>query len=115
METKKKKIGKFTKTAMKEAVELVMKGGSLRKVATLKNLSFQTLARYVKKAKEADNLQEVKMRPKYSVNKIFTETEEATLEQYIVKCSQMFYGLSTIDCLNLANETAVQNNKKNSC
>lgn len=109
---KKRKIGNFTESTMREAVELVLKGDSLRKVAELKKISFQTLARYVKKARETENIEEMHMCPNYSVNKIFTEAEEKSLEEYIINCSQMFYGLPVNDCRKLAYEMAVRNNKK---
>lgn len=101
MEPKKRKIGNCSEETMKEAVTLVMEGGSLRKVAASKDISFQTLARYVKKAKQVEDVNDIRMSPNYSVNKVFSVAEEASLEKYIIDCSRMFYGLAVIDCRKL--------------
>lgn len=111
MEPKKRKIGDCPDNTMREAVGLVLAGGSLRNVAALKNISFQTLARYVTKAKQAEDINDIRMSPNYSVNKIFSVAEEASLEKYIIDCSRMFYGLSVTDCRKLAFEMAIENSK----
>lgn len=41
---------------MKEVVNLVSEGESLRKVAALKDIPYQTLTRYVKKARYVDDI-----------------------------------------------------------
>lgn len=51
------------------------------------------------------------MSRKYSLKKIFSNEEEASLEDYITTCSKMFYGLSITDCRKLAYEMAVANEK----
>lgn len=112
MEAKKRKIGNWAEETMTEAVDLVREGGSLRKVAGLKGIPFQTLASYVKKAKDVDDISKIRMAPNYSVNKVFSSAEEDSLESYIIDCSRMFYGLSINDCRRLAYEMAIQNNKK---
>ena len=112
MDPKKRKIGNCAEETMKEAVNLVREGGSLRKVASLKDIPFQTLARYVNKARDVDDISQIRMSPNYSINKVFTSAEEDSLENYIISCSRMFYGLSVDDCRKLAYEMAIENKKK---
>lgn len=108
---RKTEIGTFSETVMREAVQLVLSGRSLRSVAVEKNLSFQTLGRYVKKQKEAPD-QIIRMVPNYSVNKVFNDQQEEELASYIITCSKMFYGLPVVDCCKLAYELAAKNHLK---
>ena len=62
--TRKTTMGTFEETAMREAVELVQQGMSLRKAAKAKAVAHQTLARYVKKQEQHPG-QEIRMRPNY--------------------------------------------------
>lgn len=52
------------------------------------------------------------MTPNYAVNKIFSTEQENILARYMVKCSQMFYGLPLIECRKLAYELATTNHLK---
>lgn len=72
-----------------------------------RNLNF----RYVKKQKQNPDTS-IRYTPNYEINKVFTSEQENTLAKYIIKCSQMFYGLPIIDCRKLAYELAIANNLK---
>ena len=52
---------------MREAVELLRQGMSLRKAGKAKAVAHQTLARYVNKQEQHPG-QEIRMRPNYSTN-----------------------------------------------
>lgn len=108
---RKTQIGSFTDACMREAVNRVLSGRSIRSVAKELNLSFQTLARYVTKQRLSPNDQ-LRMTPNYRVKQVFTDEEELTLVSYLVTCSNMFYGLPLLECRKLAYEVAVKNNKK---
>lgn len=105
-----KKIGRFSEQVMREAVILVVDHNkSIRRAAMEKGLAFQTLSRYVS-AYRRNNL--VRLCPNYTINKIFPKVVEDSLQNYIVTCSKMFYGLTLIDCRRLAYEVAIRNNLK---
>ncbi|KAJ8913928.1 hypothetical protein NQ315_005726 [Exocentrus adspersus] len=56
--------------------------------------------------------EETRMTPNYSVNKIFSNEEEDSLAEYILICSKMYYGMSTVEVRKLAYEMAANNNKR---
>lgn len=97
---------------MKEAVELVEKGTSLRVAADTKGVNYVTLSRYVKKKKNDDDtgVENTRMTPNYAVRKVFTSEQEKSLEEYLVTCSKMCYGLDTIETRRLAYQMAVHHN-----
>ncbi|XP_072392494.1 uncharacterized protein [Diabrotica undecimpunctata] len=102
-----RKIGRFSEDMMRQAVELVQGGTSIRQAARIKGVSFQTVHRYVKKYQQDEN---VCLCPNYKVKQIFTIEQENDLCEYIIKCSKMFYGLSREDTRKLSYEAAVYNN-----
>lgn len=102
-----KQIGRFSEALMKEAVQLVLEGISIREASRIKGLSFQTVHRYVKKVQQDPDC---RLCPNYKVRQIFGIEQENLLCEYIVMCSKMFYGLSRDDTRRLAYETALQNN-----
>ena len=83
--------GSFSGVQMENAIKAVNSGSSLREAAKNFNLKFQTLARYVKKHKEASGAP-VRLTPNYSCRRIFTDEQENDLKPYIIKCSKMCYG-----------------------
>lgn len=95
-EPSKKKLQKNNAETMREAVEEVMKGASLRTVGERMKIPFQTLHRYVKKQKGSET--PIRMTPNYEVNRIFTAEQEESQIQYIVTCAKMFYGLPLREC-----------------
>lgn len=102
-----RQIGRFSEDQMRQAIELVQGGTSIRQAARMKGLSFQTVHRYVKKIHQDEN---VRLCPNYKVKQIFTVEQENALSEYIINCSKMFYGLSRDDTRRLSYEAAVYNN-----
>lgn len=100
--------GLHSDTNMREAVDLVEGGMSLRVVADLKNVKCTTLHRYVQKKKEAaeGGGVPIPMTPNYAVRRIFSSELEVALEQYLVTCSKMCYGLDTVETRRLAYDMA---------
>lgn len=95
---------------MKEAIDLILDGKEIREVANNLNIPYTTLYRYYKKATKFPNkLQSVRLTPNYANKKIFNSAQEQILVDYIKKCSQMFYGLTTTDVRRLAYEMAKRN------
>ena len=104
--------GSFSDQNMREAVELVLNGASIRQVAKNRNFHHSTLARYVNQQKQSD-IPLARMAPNYSVRKVFSSDQENELVKYFVSCSQMFYGLQSInECRQIAYQMA-QINKIN--
>ncbi|KAJ8913088.1 hypothetical protein NQ315_006589 [Exocentrus adspersus] len=86
-------IGRFSENNMREAVQLVVQQNySLRAAAKQKNVSFQTLSRYVQKYKRDDNS---RMCPNTKLIRYFLNNTKSPC--IIVICSKMFYGL-TFEC-----------------
>lgn len=108
---RKSSKGLFLEDDMKAAVEMVMNGSSVRRAAELKNVSYVTLSRYVKKRKECDEdgKENMKYAPNYTVRRVFTLEQEETLKNYLIMCSKIFYGLPVEDCRRVAYEMAVIN------
>lgn len=101
-------IGRTPAEIMEAAVKLIIEEGmSIRQAAKIKDVKFQTLARYVKKFKENPLS---RMAPNYKVKQIFPTELEISLRDYIIKCAKLFYGLSLKDCRQLAYELAIKNN-----
>nr|CAH7758966.1 unnamed protein product [Callosobruchus chinensis] len=98
--------GTHSEASMREAVELVEGGMSLRTAAVLKNVKCTTLHRYVQKRKGAEAGVEIPMSPNYAVNKIFSNELEGALEEYLITCAKMCYGLDTVGTRRLAYDMA---------
>nr|CAH7753297.1 unnamed protein product [Callosobruchus chinensis] len=94
--------GLHSEASMREAVELVEGGMSLRTAAVLKNFKCTTLHRYVQKRKGAEAGVEIPMSPNYAVNKIISNELEGALEEYLITCAKMCYGLDTVGTRRLA-------------
>ncbi|XP_050506003.1 uncharacterized protein LOC126884188 [Diabrotica virgifera virgifera] len=94
---------------MKGAVADVLKHNfSLRIAAERSGIKHQTLARYVKKAKEA--LNDVLLhKPHYDTRRVLNNEQELLLKNYIIQCSKMCYGKSTKDVEQLAYELCLHN------
>lgn len=99
----------FSEEAMKQALSSVLKDNmSIRKSAQLHGVTKSRLCDYVKKAKEqgVDNIMLV---PSFRVRQVFTEDMEKNLASYLIKCSNMFYGLPPKEVRKLAFQFAMQN------
>lgn len=107
-----RKIGKTSADQMAGAIRLVIEEKmSIREAARETNIAFQTLHRYVKKAK-LNPEGNIRTNPHYDVRKIFTAKQEQDLAEYLEQCSAMAYGLSTKEVRKLAYEMALINNLK---
>ncbi|KAF2900550.1 hypothetical protein ILUMI_05637 [Ignelater luminosus] len=104
--------GLHSEANMREAIEPVERGISLRNAAELKNIKCTTLHCYVRKQKATGGGAEIRMNPNYAIQKIFSSELEDSLEQYLVTCSKMCYGLDTLATRRLAYEMANYHNLK---
>lgn len=104
-----RKKGAFSEDVMRQAVEMVLAGQSIKSAAKATGLSARTIDRYSKKQKHTDLV--IRMSPNYSVRKVFTDAEEELLVEYLINCSKMFNGLSRNEFRSLAYEMAVSNKK----
>ena len=95
---RKTRIGLHTEEQMRNAVQLVFYGQKIRSVAKTTRIPYTTLNRYYKKVQNNPNPENtVRLTPNYAVNKLFTDEQEQSIVDYVLKCSQMFYGLTTMD------------------
>lgn len=70
---------------------------------------FDFVFRYVKKTRAGENTD---YKANYSHKKVFSESEELMLSEYLLKTSGMFYGLTTLQFRRLACEFAIKNGIK---
>ena len=96
---------------MQEALDAVASGESSKKASERFGINFETLRRHSKK---------IKLDPKYyctsfsdacATRRVFTETEEQTLVEYLQKVARMGFPLEARTVRSLAYELAERNNK----
>lgn len=104
-----RKIGNHSEKTMLRAILLVRNGETIRKAAKECKLPYPTLRRYVRKYEKDENTNLV---PNYEVNSIFTSSQEKELKEYIIDCSNKFYGLTAKDTRRLAYQMAIMNDIK---
>ncbi|KAG5887165.1 hypothetical protein JTB14_002520 [Gonioctena quinquepunctata] len=96
--------------SMQSAIQDVMQGVlSYRKAADKYNLKLSTLESRVKKYKNSNDAEGSSNRTfdsKYTSFQAFSTEEEKLLNDYIIKCCKMHYGLTTIQARKLAYEYA---------
>lgn len=88
------------------AVKEVQCGAKILPTATKYEIPRSSLQRYLKLEqpfKNSDN--------KFVSRQIFTTHEETSLVEYLIKSSQLHYGLTNFNCRKLAYEYAVSMNK----
>lgn len=112
MRTYKRKTERanISKELIKQAVDEVFKGTSIRKAAKDNKIDRTTLSRYVNKLKanpESDVFKEYT-----NARQVFSVEQEKILKDYLIKISSIFYGLSPSDVRGLAYECAVKYNRK---
>ena len=87
---RKTHMGQSMHEAMMECVQLVLNDGKIiRKVAAEKGISKSVLSRYITKYNNNPTSQMV---PNYKHSQVFTTEEEHNLEEYLVRCSQIYHG-----------------------
>lgn len=102
----------FPETPLKQAVLAVVNGNlSIRKSAETYGVKKSTLYDYVKKYK-VQGIESVVLVPNFKIRQILSDEMESSLADYLVNCSNMFYGLSPKAVRRLAYEYAVQNSVK---
>lgn len=87
-------------------IQVINDNVSIRTVAKEKGVSKSVLARYVKKYKMDNNS---RMSPNYQHRCIFTIVNEQLIEDYLIKMSNMFYGLTHKNTRILAYDFAKAN------
>jgi len=113
--------GIFDASAMRQAVDEVIGGKSVRVVSKERGLKKSTLHRYVlARQKQAEGRNSYK--PNYDNARVFTDQQETMLADYCLTASRMHYGLPPKQCCKLAHDFAVANKvqvpvswHKNSC
>ena len=99
---------------MKEAFDLVIIDGlSIRNVAERKGPERNTLHTYLKKTKNYLEFIDLKMSPNYSRKKIFNQEKEKSVEDYLVKCWQINYGLTKVNVQRMVYKLVIKNKKNN--
>ncbi|CAG9769767.1 unnamed protein product [Ceutorhynchus assimilis] len=110
---RKTTIGLHTEQQMQNALRLISDGQKIRAVARTTHIPYTTLNRYLNKIRnnhDPDRI--IRLTPNYAVRKIFTDAQEKSIVDYVIKCSQMFYGLTIMDVRRLIYEVGVLNNIK---
>lgn len=99
----------FPPEAMRQAViDVIEHKMSIRQSANKNGVKKSRLCNYVKAAKEK-GLRNLSFAPNYKKSQIFETDMENALENYLLKCSSMFYGLTPKATRCLAYEYAQKN------
>lgn len=104
---------------MEQAVKSVVDDQkSIRSVCKESGISKTTLIRYIQKYKDSkkveaenDNKPTIRFTPNYTHKQVFSEEEEAMLEDYIIEAARIHHGLSLKMTRRLAYEFALFNQK----
>lgn len=105
-----RKVGAHSHEQMRDALQAIKDGTSIRKAAANYKIPFTTLQRYQAKQKTQDQL--ARLTPNYAVNQVFYCDHELILKEYYKNCAILFYGLSVTDCRQVAFEMAKTNHIK---
>ena len=109
---RKTERAKTPKENIEAAVQAVKSGMSIRKSATLNDVNYRTLTRYMKLMKGKESLADVHLGYKQT-RRVLNDTLEADLVQYVLKAAAIFYGITMPELRSLAYKLAVQNEVKN--
>ena len=109
---RKTERAKTPKENIEAAVQAVKSGMSIRKSATLNDVNYRTLTRYMKLMKGKESLADVHLGYKQT-RLVLNDTLEADLVQYVLKAAAIFYGITMPELRSLAYKLAVQNEVKN--
>jgi hypothetical protein len=97
-----------TEVYRKAAEEHPKDGTKIRALARKYNVCHVTLYRYITKLKAGNTSAVVGYR---CVNRVFTIDEEKNLQDYLIECSGVYFGLSPAEVRKLAYELAIKNGK----
>lgn len=101
--------------SMIKAIDDILENNlSLRKSAAKYGVNAQTLQSRIKKLRKTQDLdcENRVYESKFASQQVFTKTEEDLLNEYILSCSKMHYGLTCIQVRKLAYEFAKANDIK---
>ena len=97
-------------STMKAAIEMVREGCSVRHAADLLDIPKSTLHRYILTSREAGiELDSMNLKPRYNNRKVFSDTEEKELADYVIVASKHHHALTTKCTRTLAYDYAVKN------
>ncbi|KAK2724543.1 hypothetical protein QYM36_001145, partial [Artemia franciscana] len=112
MRTYKRKTenGTIPPEVIRQGVQKILEGGKFATVACEMHIPRSTLKRYTQKfltevGTSTNDVSEVPLEnfiPRYKTRKIFTAEEEKSLENYLIRASQLHHGLSTREVRKLA-------------
>ena len=106
---RKTDMGQITHDAIMECVLLVLnENRSIRKVAAEKGISKSVLCRYITKCKNDPTSRLV---PNYKHSQVYSAEEELTLEDYLIRSSEIYHGLTPTNFWHLAFQMAELNGK----
>ena len=109
---RKSNKGSFTEQTIKDAVDLVIIDGfSIQNVAERKALERKALDTYVKPTKNNLENLDLKRSLNYSCRKNFNQEKEKSIEDYLVKCSQINYELTKVNVQIIIYKLATKNNR----
>lgn len=91
---------------IERAIDDVHAGAQILPTAKKYEIPRSSLQRYLKLEGPLKNTDE-----KYITRKIFTTDEEKALGEYLIRCSQLHYGMTKLNCRKFAYEYAVANGK----
>nr|XP_047132477.1 MFS-type transporter clz9-like [Hydra vulgaris] len=101
--------GKVNENEMRAAVNAVLNGSTVYRVCKERGINLMTLKRYVRKCQLNPN---TVCKPKFITMQIFTNEEETSLSDYLLRASKLHYGLSTKTTRKLAYEFAMTLSKR---
>ncbi|XP_037870942.1 uncharacterized protein LOC119629361 [Bombyx mori] len=101
--------GRADLSTYKQAYDDVKAGSSLRTTAEKHGLNHCSLFRYVHKRDAAGNDENQEMGYK-AHNRVFTREQELELSKYLIRCADIYFGLTKKDVMKLAYELTVKYN-----
>lgn len=112
---KKKKPEPPSEEEMKRAVCIIIDHDqSIRQTSKETGIPKSTLGRYVSKAKSSGR-ENVRFSPFYATARVFSDAEEAELEDYLLTAFKHHHGLTTKACRDLAFQYAVKITRLHQC
>ncbi|KAK3932377.1 Pogo transposable element with KRAB domain [Frankliniella fusca] len=105
--------GAFSPQSMKNALLDVRSGMKVRSAAKKHQVDHTTLSRYMKKAKDVEDLDSLSLSPNYATRQVFSKEIEDSLAGYVLECGHMGYGLTANDIRKFALQLAEANNIPN--
>lgn len=107
-----RKIGNHTAEEIRNGLNMIRGGMSIRQASEKSGVPFATLKRYHWKTHTYESLDNQRLEPNYSVNQIFTTEQEISLKEYFTHCALLFYGLTAKECRQIAYQCAKINKLK---